>query len=193
VGMEFANKRFDLALDVVAEVRRHDPRFTLFVRSRMPWENQYSWNRPAERDFAGWCLERIEQDPLLRGAVVFEPPGRDMARWYRRVGQVLSMSDIESFHLAAAEGMASGAVPVIRPWPGSAQIYDKEWIHASVQDAARAVLANADEGAWAERAARARAEIRRTANPAGVVQAWADLLHGDLAAARSHFSAYLAD
>jgi glycosyltransferase involved in cell wall biosynthesis len=190
VGIEFANKRFDHALDILTEVRRQDPRFTLFVRSRMPWDNQYAWSRPAEREFAGWCLERIEQDPLLRGAVVFDSPGRDMARWYRRIGQVLSMSDIESFHLAVAEGMASGAVPVIRPWPGSSEIYDKEWIHVNPSDAAAAVLANADEEVWAERAARARAEIVRTANPAAVIQAWADLLHGDLTAARSHFQEY---
>ncbi len=135
----------------------------------------------------GWCMERIEQVPLLRGAVIFVPPGRDMARWYRRVGHILSMSDVEGSHVAAAEGMASGAVPVIRPWPGAAEIYDKEWIHSSVEDAAAAVLANVDPDAWAERAARAKAEIRRTADPAAVVQAWADLLHGDVAGARSYF------
>ena len=187
MGMEFANKRFDLALDVLAAVRRQDPRFTLLVRSAMPWDNRYAWGRADEREFVAWCFERIEQDPLLRGAVRFDAPGRDMARWYRRVGHVLSMSDIESFHLAAAEGMASGAVPVIRPWPGAGDIYAKEWIHASVEDAAVAVLASADTGVWAERATRAKAEIRRTADPAAVVQAWADLLHGDVAAARSHF------
>jgi glycosyltransferase involved in cell wall biosynthesis len=187
VGMESANKRFDLALDVLTELRRHDPRFTLFVRSAMPWDNRYVWWRPEERRFVAWCFERIEQDPLLRGAVHFDTPGRDMARWYRRVGHVLSMSDIESFHLAAAEGMASGAVPVIRPWPGAADIYGKEWIHASVEDAAAAALASVDADAWVERAARAKAEIRRTADPAAVVQAWADLLHGDIPGARSHF------
>ena len=191
VGMEFANKRFDLALDVLAEVRRHDPRFTLFVRSTMPWDNVYAWARPQEREFVGWCFERLERDPLLRGAVVFDAPGRDMARWYRRVGHVLSMSDIESFHLAVAEGMASGAVPVIRPWPGAMEIYDKEWIHASVEDAAAAVLASADEEVWAERAARARAEIRRKVDPERVVRAWADLLHGDVASARGCFAEYL--
>jgi len=187
IGMEWANKRLDLALDVLAEVRRHDSRFALFVRSVMPWDNTYAWPRPEEREYVGWCMERIEQDPLLRGAVIFDPPGGDMARWYRRVGHILSMSDVEGSHVAAAEGMASGAVPVIRPWPGAVEIYDKEWIHSSVEDAAAAVLANVDPDAWAERAARAKAEIRRTADPTAVVQAWADLLHGDVAGARSYF------
>ncbi|MCP2327374.1 glycosyltransferase involved in cell wall biosynthesis [Hamadaea flava] len=184
VGMEFMNKRFDLALDVLAAVRREDPRFTLHVRSVMPWDNAYAWPRAAEREFVGWCLERIERDPLLRGAVAFDRPGGDMARWYRKVGHVLSMSDIESFHLAAAEGMASRAIPVIRPWPGSAEIYSAEWIQPSVEAAATAILASADEQSWVDRGERAYAEIRATADPARTVAAWADLLHGDVGAAR---------
>jgi glycosyltransferase involved in cell wall biosynthesis len=189
VGVEWANKRFDLALDILAEVRRRDPRFTLFVRSKMPWQNAYVWARPEEREYFGWCLERIEQDGLLRGAVTFDPPGRDMATWYRRVGHILSTSDIEGSHVAAAEGMASGAVPVIRPWQGAAELYGEEAVHASVHDAAEAILANADEEKWLHRASWARAQIRRSADPAAVVRAWGDLLHGDLVAARSHFPA----
>jgi glycosyltransferase involved in cell wall biosynthesis len=190
VGVEWANKRFDLALDILAEVRRHDPRFALFVRSKMPWQNAYAWARSQEREHVGRCFERIEQDPLLRGSVAFSPPGRDMAGWYRRIGHILSTSDIEGSHVAAAEGMASGAVPVMRPWQGASELYGEEWVHDSVQHAADAILNNADEHAWAARAARAQMLIRQTASPAGVVQAWADLLHGDLAAARSHFSIY---
>ncbi|MEV6970305.1 hypothetical protein AB0M47_34880 [Hamadaea sp. NPDC051192] len=190
VGIDFLNKRLDLALDLLAQVRRKDPRFTLQVRSTMPWDNVYAWPRDEERAFVGWCLERISRDPLLRGAVHFDSPGRDMAGWYRKVGHVLSMSDIESFHLAAAEGMASGAVPVLRPWPGAAEIYAAEWIQPSVDAAAEFVLASADAASWAERGSRARAEIRRTADPVATVAAWADLLHGDVAAAQARFGAF---
>ncbi|GHJ50443.1 hypothetical protein Cs7R123_77850 [Catellatospora sp. TT07R-123] len=191
VGIEFMNKRFDFALDLLARVRREDPRFTLFVRTKMPWENIYSWQHSHEQTYVAYFLERIERDPLLRGGVIFDQPGRDMARWYRRVGQVLSMSDIESFHLAAAEGMASGAVPVIRPWPGSHEIYGGEWIEPSLDDAVASVLANADPEVWAKRAAAARAEIRAAADPVGTINAWADLMHGDLDAARSYFGSYV--
>ncbi|NUR50250.1 MAG: hypothetical protein HOV71_19155 [Hamadaea sp.] len=187
VGLEFMNKRFDLALDILAAVRREDPRFTLQVRSTMPWDNVYAWPRDEERAFVGWCLERITRDPLLRGAVHFDPPGRDMAGWYRKVGHVLSTSDIESFHLAAAEGMASRAVPVIRPWPGASEIYSAEWIQPSVAEAADFVLASADPSTWADRGARAQAEIRQTADPVATVAAWADLLHGDVAGAKARF------
>lgn len=189
VGMEWMNKRLDLALDLLAAVRREDRRFTLSVRSTMPWKNRYAWGRPAEREYVRRCFDRIEQDPLVRGAVSFDPPGRDMARWYRRVGHLLSVSDIESFHMAAAEGMASGAVPVIRPWQGAEEIYGAEWVHRSITEASAAVLGNADPETWQAQAARAKAEIAGMVDPAAVVQAWADLLHGDLAAARRRFPA----
>jgi glycosyltransferase involved in cell wall biosynthesis len=190
VGVESARKRLDLALDLLAGVRRIDPRFSLFVRSVMPWDNPHFWRHEEEREFFGWCWERITHDPLLRGAVTFDPPGRDMARWYRRIGHILSTSDEESFHMAPAEGMASGAVPVIRPWPGAVEIYGIEWIHASTEDAVAAVVANADREAWVDRASRAQAEIRRTHDHRAVVDAWADLLHGDVAGARAYFAEY---
>jgi hypothetical protein len=86
--------------------------------------------------------------------------------------------------------MASGAVPVVRPWAGADEIYAKEWIHGTTEAAAAEILQNAEESRWADRAARAKVEINLSDSPAGVVQAWADLLHGDLAAARQHFARY---
>ncbi|MEV0713447.1 hypothetical protein [Asanoa sp. NPDC050611] len=186
VGTERSLKRLDLALDVVAAVRRADPRFVLHVRSIVRDSTHAGVDR-AEQEYAGWVEDRLERDAILRAGVVFEPPGRDMARWYRRVGGFLSTSDIEGVHLAAAEAMASGAVPVFRPWPGVRAVYDDRWIHGSVDDAAAALLANADPEVWAERSAAAKAEMRRRYDPAGVLDAWTELLHGDLDRARKSF------
>lgn len=187
VGIDLANKRFDLMLDVVAAVRRQDPRFTLFVRTTPPWTNRFGWARASEREYVGAWLRRIDADPWLRGGVVFDPPGRDMARWYRRVGVVLSTSDVESFHLAVAEGMASGAVPVIRPREGAAEIFGPQWIQPTVDDAVATILSFADEDVWRARSAAAKECIRQVADPSAVLAAWADLLHGDIAAARRRF------
>jgi glycosyltransferase involved in cell wall biosynthesis len=113
-----------------------------------------------------------------------------MARWYRRVGHLVSTSDEEGSHASVAEAMASGAVPVVRAWPGAEDIYDKEWVHFSMDAAAESVLTGADPDTWLPRSARARAEIRRTHDPDAVVRAWADLLHGDVPAARQHFAQF---
>ena len=191
VGVESARKRFDLALDLLTEVRREDPRFTLHVRSVLPWNNPRRWQEDDEREYFQWCLARIQHEPLLRGAVIFDLPGRDMARWYRQVGHILSTSDEEGSHMAPAEGMASGAVPVIRPWPGATELYGSDWIHASTKDAAATVLQNADPDTWAERSARAQAEVKRSHNPEAVLNAWADLIHGDLEGAKTYFDQQL--
>jgi glycosyltransferase involved in cell wall biosynthesis len=188
VGLELIRKRFDLALDLLTEVRRHDPRFTMRVRSVMPWDNRYAWLNPQERAHVGWWSARIERDPLLRNAVIFDPPGRDMGRWYRQVGFIVSTSDEEGCHSSVAEGMASGAVPVVRPWPGAVEVYDTRWVHVGTLDAVRAILAGADASAWTAAAAEAKAEIRRTNAPDMVISAWSDLLHGDIKGARKHFA-----
>lgn len=188
VGMEWSRKRFDRALDLLAAVRREDKRYVLVVRSTLPWRNPYVWAEETERAYVGRCFDRIEQDPLLRHAVQFDPPGADMARWYRRVGYFASTSDAEGSHASVAEAMAAGTVPVIRDWPGAAELYDPRWVHTATDEAAAAVLAGADQGIWAEQAQRARAEIRRTHDPASVAAAWADLLHGERAAARAYFA-----
>jgi glycosyltransferase involved in cell wall biosynthesis len=189
VGVEWSRKRFDLALDLVSALRRQEPRFTLFVRSVMPWHNKFAWANPKERAYATACFNRIQQDPYLRGGVVFEPAGRDMARWLRGIGYILSTSDEEGSHTAVTEGMASGAVPLVRPWPGADELYGQEWLCPSLADAATTLL-DTDEHTWAQRAERARAEARRTHNPEAVVEAWADLLHGEIDNARRHFAEF---
>lgn len=187
VGAIPSRKRLDLALDVLRLLRREDPRFRLVVRSQVPWRQPYLRHDPAEVDFWRWCARRVAEDPLLRGAVRFDLPGPDMPRWYREVGHVLSLSDVESFHAALAEGMASGAVPVLRPWTGWEDLWDATWVRRSPTDAAAWVLASADEATWVRRSLQARAEVAASFDPERVVAAWRDLLAGDREAAATHF------
>src|SRR5690606_22455509 len=101
-----------------------------------------------------------------------------------------SCSDAEGSHVALAEGMASGAVPVLLPWPGADELYREEWICASADAAVAAIRESSAPDRWAERAERARSEVRRSHDPVSVTAAWADLLHGDLPAARAHFATF---
>jgi glycosyltransferase involved in cell wall biosynthesis len=180
VGMVPSRKRLDLALDMLEELRRDDDRYLLFVKSAMPWEHWWVWQNPAERQHYADALRRVQRSPSLRGAVVFDDAGPDVAAWLRRVGFVLSTSDDESFHVAPAEGMASRAVPVLRHWPGAETIYDTRWIHRGPAEMAAAVLALGDEGDWRAAGDDAHAQAAAAFNLNRVCEAWYGLLTADL-------------
>jgi glycosyltransferase involved in cell wall biosynthesis len=177
IGIAPRRKRFDLALDVLAAVRREDERFGLFVKSKMPWEYWWIWKDDAEKEHYRAALRRVQTDPDLEGAVAFDGFGPDVAAWLRKIGCVLSTSDDESFHLSPAESMASGGTAVVFPWPGADTVYESEWLVADVEAAAASVLAQADPQVWNDRRALARRQIGRYDLPA-VTAAWHDLIRG---------------
>jgi hypothetical protein len=73
---------------------------------------------------------------------------------------VLSTSDDESFHLAPAEGMASGAVPALLNWPGAETIYDPHWIHANPGALAASIAATVRDGRWDDERRLANDQVR---------------------------------
>ncbi len=180
IGIVPSRKRLDLALDVLEELRREDDRYLLFVKSGMPWEHWWVWQNPAEREHYATALRRVQRSPLLRGAVVFDDAGPDVAAWLRRVGFVLSTSDDESFHMAPAEGMASRAVPVLRHWPGAETIYDMRWIHRDPADMAAAIAGLAAPDDWREAGDAAYAQVAARFNLPKVCEAWRGVLTADL-------------
>lgn len=174
IGVAPSRKRLDLGLDVLAALRRRDPRYTLRVKSKLPWEYWWIWKKDEERDHYTAALRRIRGE--LSGGVVFDSYGPDVANWLRRVGFVLSTSDDESFHLAPAEGMASGAVPALLNWPGADRIYRPRWVHPDAESLADAIAACTTEDAWTEAATHAREEVRENYALDLVAAAWKDLL-----------------
>jgi len=180
VGMVPSRKRLDLALDVLGELRREDDRYLLFIKSGMPWEHWWVWQNPAEREHYADALRRVQRSPLLRGAVVFDDAGPDVAAWLRRVGFVLSTSDDESFHVAPAEGMASRAVPVLRHWPGAETIYDMRWIHRGPAEMAAAIAALGDEDDWRAAGDDAHAQAAAAFSLTRVCETWHGLLTANL-------------
>ncbi|MGB1209514.1 MAG: hypothetical protein ACPG7W_10020, partial [Paracoccaceae bacterium] len=92
----FEHKRFDRALDFFVRLHTRDPRFRMAVRSVMPWEIEWVWNRDdATRSKFEALFRRIYDDPRLASAIRFDPGGPDMEEWYRGVGTILSSSDTE--------------------------------------------------------------------------------------------------
>lgn len=181
IGAGERRKRLDLALDVLTRVRREDSRFRLFVKTRMPWEYWWIWKKPEEQAHLQAVMKRIQHDPVLRGSVTFDGFGPDVGAWLRKIGWVLSTSDDESFHLAPAEGMASGALPVIRSWPGAETIYDRQWVHETTEEMAKTILDGAAvETTWQERGQQVIDRVTSALDVAVVNAAWVDVLRDGL-------------
>jgi glycosyltransferase involved in cell wall biosynthesis len=185
LGIVPSRKRLDLALDVLEELRRDDQRYMLNIKSGMPWDHWWIWQKPEERGHYAAALHRIQRSPLLRGAVVFDQAGRDVPAWLRRIGFMLSTSDDESFHVAPVEGMVSGAVPVVRHWPGAEGVYDTRWIHETTTDMAAAIRALETEEQWQEAAALAKAQAIESYESRQIFATWYRLLTENLPPANS--------
>jgi glycosyltransferase involved in cell wall biosynthesis len=180
VGIVPHRKRFDLGLEVVRKLRTVDSRFTLAVKSKMPWDYNWVWREAEERRHAQETFDRLSSDPDLASAVTFDGFGPDIGAWLRGIGFMLSTSDDESFHLSPAEAMASGAVPVIRNWPGAETIYDPYWIHGSVDEMVRAIADRAAGPGWDADAERAAHQVLSAFDLPTVAATWADLLEHNL-------------
>ena len=157
VGMVPQMKRFDLVLDLLEKLRAIDSRFTLRVKGKRP--EDYPWMAAREEEMAFYEAQyaRIEESDLLRGAVVFDPQGDNMAQWYQEIGVAVSTSDFESFHFTLADGAASRALPVGLAWPGAEWLYPNEWLHADTASAAQYVISQVqDQAKLAEQVEAAR-------------------------------------
>lgn len=128
VGIVPIRKRLDRAVDLLSGLLERDERYTLHVRGRMPWEYSYEWNKPTQQMAYRQIFAQIGADKRLSNSIVFEPFGSDMGSWMRKIGYMLSPSSDESFHLAPAEGMASGSIPVFWSRPGVEGIFGKRWL-----------------------------------------------------------------
>ena len=176
IGIAPMRKRMDVALDVLELVRRHDDRFMLFVKTKMPWDYWWIWRHAEEQKHYNEIFQRIQTNPYLQNAVVFDDFGGDVAAWLRRIGWVLSTSDDESFHLAPAEGMASRAVPALVPWPGSDTIYHPRWIDADIEAMADRILTTVREGHWLEEGQKAQDHLLASFPLDAVCGTWTSLL-----------------
>lgn len=163
VGMVPQCKRLDRALDILKELRKEDDGYILRIKGKRPEEYPWMANRPEEMAWYETQYRRLEEDPLLKGAVIFDPHGNDMPEWYAGIDFALSTSDFESFHFTIADGAASGCTPIILPWEGADEIYPKEWVYPDVKAAADAIHAGTANRDDIRRYARERFNIRQIA------------------------------
>ncbi|GAA4875950.1 glycosyltransferase [Serinicoccus chungangensis] len=149
------------ALEVLALLRREDPAWRLVLVGVDFAESTVA----SQQEYARTFRRRLADDDV-RGAVSFVGWTRDLAPHLAGAGFVLSTSRRESFGLALVEGASSGAVPVVRDWPifapldGARSLFPDDWVVGSVEEAAARVAALAEEPAWSEASAQARAAVQ---------------------------------
>jgi glycosyltransferase involved in cell wall biosynthesis len=180
IGIAPLRKRPDLGLAVLDSLRRRDSRFRLSIKSKQPWDYWWIWRRPEELAYFTKMYDHLRNTPRLHEATTFDGFGGDVPVWLRRIGWVLSTSDDESFHLAPAEGMASGAVPALLPWPGSDSIYDTRWIHADTDAMADSIFETVRSGRWHDEAADAHRQVRASFPLPMVCAEWTRVLVEDI-------------
>ncbi|MHA6967379.1 glycosyltransferase family protein [Glutamicibacter bergerei] len=185
VGITPDLKRLDLAIDLLERLRRDDLRYVLRVRGNLPSEHINWHKQPMQAEQWGSVLHRIESNPLLRNAVHFDQPGRDMASWYQQIGVILSTSDLEGSHVALAEGIASGALPIARRWPGIETLWPDEFIFDDLETAARSILEARNHQVREQRVSAFQG--LKCLDQDRVLQAWWDLINGRIEEAQQAF------
>lgn len=143
IGFVSFGKRPDRALDLLSALLEADDRYVLHLKGRMPWEYGYEWDKPAQRHLYLDFFDRLAGDDRLRDRVVFDEFSPDIASWLRGIGTVLSPSvdEFESFHLAPAEGMASGAATVFWDRVGVDELFGADLIAPTLEEARDRILA----------------------------------------------------
>lgn len=177
IGMNPKLKRLDRALEIFELLWEKDKRFKLYLKGKKPSDLKWLMNREDEKIYYEELLDKIDNS-RWKDNVIFEGYGNDIDDFLSKIGFVLSTSDHESFHLAAAEGMASGAVPVILNWEGSNHIYPKEFIVDDTRKAAeyiyKLVQSSTHDNTFLKRFVRERYDYSLICN------SWNELLEGNI-------------
>lgn len=138
VGIVPKLKGFNRALELLNELRKLDPRYTLTIYGNQPSDYPWVASDPDEIEYFQACNDYIEEHELSE-AVQFAG-WVDPRQELQNIGFVLSLSDLEGSHVAAAEGFAAGGITVLRPWAGSEFMYPKEYIKTNVSEAAQFIF-----------------------------------------------------
>jgi len=148
VGIVPWRKRFDKALELFDKLWHQDNRYTLRVKGKLPEDYPWMKTNPNFREELVQykkLYREIESAPW-RDKVHFDGHGNDMPEWYQNVGYLISTSDFEGSHQAVAEGMASGATPLLLPWPGAETVYPKSFVFLDTNEIATFVCSRSPLG-----------------------------------------------
>lgn len=125
-------------LKILKMLKENDDKFKLYLMGKDYKELDWVWNNPEERSYFREC-ENFIKDNKLEDSVIFEG-WVERSEMFSNIGYVLSVSDIESFHLAPAEGLCDLTLALLLYWNGSEYIYPRKMIFDNIDDIVKIIL-----------------------------------------------------
>lgn len=127
------------AIKIIFELKKVNPNYKLHVLGLKPTDLTSTNYNKEEVDYFQNILHNIkvfnlEENVIFTGWV-------DVKKYLKKIGYVLSVSDLESFHIAPFEGLASGSLALALPRPGIEYIYPAYVIKKDEQDIVKTILA----------------------------------------------------
>jgi len=150
VGYSNLNKDPLMAAQALALLRKQDPKWRLLLVGHR-WDPSKLRGRELEYFLQ---FEAFVDDNNLSDAIVYRDFTRDIPVVMREVGFILSCSWREGTHESILEGMASGAIPVVRRWPMVHEFGAPETVYPDLDyfdtadEAARTILKYADDASF---------------------------------------------
>lgn len=175
IGMVPAQKRVDRAFDLLTELLSYDSRYMLHVKGPSPESYSWLWARTKEREYYEKLFEKINSSDM-RYNVVFDPHGNDVDQWLKKIGFVLSPSESESFHMAAAEGMASGSIPIFWKREGVDEIFKPFQNFNSIENIAKNIDLVRKSNVQSALIEQAKQFVQNNFSQTAIVQEWVNIL-----------------
>lgn len=142
VGSIPSRKGYRRALELLRLLREVDQRYTLTVYGKKPEELSWVIGNPRERSYFEECELFIRMNGL-ESSVKFEGWVNTKEALADK-GFILSLSDAEGSHVAAAEGFAAGNMAIFHPWEGVEFLYPSRYIFDGITQLRNFVLENRD-------------------------------------------------
>ncbi len=148
------------ALEVLEELLKHDRSWRLLLVGRQFASFPSASGLRYQREFARRLADRGLKDHVeIRGFT------SSLHELYEEVGFVLSCSRREGYGIAFAEGVASGAVPILRDWPifasldAAARTFTPDWVVVTPVQAADRIRESSTLENWQRAARTAQAQL----------------------------------
>lgn len=129
-------------LKILKMLKEHDEKFKLYLIGKDYKEIDWIWNNPTERSYFEKCEEYIEKNHLKDSIIV--KGWIERSKMFNEIGYVLSLSDIESFHLAPAEGLVDLTLAFLLNWDGAEYVYPEEIIFDNLTDIKDMIISTYD-------------------------------------------------